>query len=83
MRFEQPTIIEFNYQGEVVEYTIQQTEINGWLVSCNHPIFTERFHGGCFNNPLGEILNSVQFVESDYDFFTEMRNSFMTYPYED
>lgn len=52
-------------------------------MSCNHPIFTERFHGGCFNNPLGEILNSVQFGESDYDFFSEMRNSFMNYSFED
>ncbi len=83
MRFEQPAIIEFNYQGEVVEYAIQQTEINGWIVSCYHPIFTERFKGGCFNNPLGEILNIVQFGEIDYDFFCKMRDSFLNYEFED
>lgn len=83
MSFEQPKIIRFSYNGEQVEYTIQKTELNGWVVSCSHEIFTKRFSVGCFNNPLGEILNFVNFRDSDYDFFSEMRKSFMDYPFED
>ena len=83
MSFEQLTTISFSYNGELVRYSIQQAEKNGWIVSCSHPIFTERFKGASFNNSLGELISYVKFEDCDYGFFKAMEKAFRTHPFED
>jgi hypothetical protein len=79
MSFEQPTTITFEFNNDSVEYTVQNDVNIGWIINCNYPIFTNKFNGVCFNNPIGTFMNQVNYGDTEYDFIINMFESFRSF----
>jgi len=84
MRFNLLTNITFTYQGQQVNWTIQELDTQNWVdnttrkwkINCQHPIFINTFHAPTI---VANCLNDLIQKGAHYNdnFFTQMRFFFL------
>lgn len=71
-------ILAFQYEGEAVQWSIEQLRQYAWQVCCEHPVYIQRFgSNSSVTTSLADLLYGIEKTEADFDFFVGMLISFM------